>query len=320
MRLKPPRHVALLGAQREELTCCAVLKELAGAGGRVALVTAGWQEEEGDDAALAEAIGLPATNLKLYERAARALGRDPEFADALHQLQRQLKEVRRLYNVRLAAAMEAVAALLAEPDSELVHTQRDFAFQTLRDIDRGHLDYVAVLRHDFAEHWRFWERPALASERAEIEAQLADTEVIVVAGGHVAVLLNRLRLFRFSELTAERQVVAWSAGAMVLSPRIVLFHDSPPWGPGHPEVFEAGLGVIPRVVALPRGRRRLRLDDAVRVARFARRFEPARCVVLGPGARLDWDGRRWWSEAGVPVLSDSGRTDEVQEWQTQPAA
>jgi hypothetical protein len=44
------------------------------------------------------------------------------------------------------------------------------------------------------------------------------------------------------------------------------------------------------VVPLPHARARLLLDDTPRMAIFARRFAPARCVLLENGTRLDIGG------------------------------
>jgi hypothetical protein len=94
-------------------------------------------------------------------------------------------------------------------------------------------------------------------------------------------------------VTAPPVVIAWSAGAMALTERVLLFHDRAPHGPAHAEFLDAGLGWIPGCVLLPHARRRLRTGDAERMAELARRAAPARCVVLDDGARLDL------SEAGV---------------------
>ena len=68
----------------------------------------------------------------------------------------------------------------------------------------------------------------------------------MIAGGHVASLLNRLALFDVLELAAGKPVIAWSAGAMVLTDRIVLFHDYPPYGSDIAQVLDAGFGLAPR--------------------------------------------------------------------------
>jgi hypothetical protein len=60
-----------------------------------------------------------------------------------------------------------------------------------------------------------------------------------------------------------------------------------PHGVAQTEVFGDGLGVVPRLVLLPHARRRLRVDDPVRMSVLSRRFLPARCVVLDDGARVD---------------------------------
>jgi hypothetical protein len=106
-------------------------------------------------------------------------------------------------------------------------------------------------------------------------------------------------------------VIAWSAGAMALTDRLVLFHDRSPQGPGHPEVFGQGLGVLHGVVLLPHARARLLLDDAPRMAVFARRVAPARCVLLESGTRIDTDGDGT-CPAGTRVLARDGRVATLE--------
>ena len=88
-------------------------------------------------------------------------------------------------------------------------------------------------------------------------------------------------------------VLAWSAGAMVLSEQVVLFHDSPPQGAGNAEILDAGLARCRGIVPLPRASTRLRLNDPVRVAILAGRFRDQACIALDPGSRVTFsDGRR----------------------------
>jgi hypothetical protein len=109
---------------------------------------------------------------------------------------------------------------------------------------------------------------------------------LVVAGGHVGVLLHVLRLFAVS---VPPLVIAWSAGAMALTERVLLFHDRAAHGPSHAEFLDAGLGWLRGCVLLPHARRRLRTDDPLRMAELAVRAAPACCVVLDDGVRLDLD-------------------------------
>jgi hypothetical protein len=134
-----------------------------------------------------------------------------------------------------------------------------------------------------------------------------------VAGGHVAVLLNRLRLFGLAELVGERPVFAWSGGAMVLGERLVLFHDDPPQGAGHAEVLEAGLGLYQGLLPLPHARRRLKLDEPLRVALFARRFADLTCVALDDGATLCLEHGRWvpWGGDGARRLLPDGSLEAL---------
>ena len=96
----------------------------------------------------------------------------------------------------------------------------------------------------------------------------------------MGVLAEVLHLFNVAA-ALRSPVIAWSAGAMALADRIVLFGDRSAHGPGHPEVYGSGLSVVRDVVLLPHAKARLLLDDAPRMAVFAQRFAPARCVLLG---------------------------------------
>ena len=111
-------------------------------------------------------------------------------------------------------------------------------------------------------------------------------------------------------------MIAWSAGAMALADRIVLFHDRSPRGPGHPEVYGSGLSLLRDVVLLPHARARLLLDDVPRMAVFARRFAPARCILLEAGARIEVvrgvDQRRRHWPPGVRVIAEDGRVTALE--------
>jgi len=132
---------------------------------------------------------------------------------------------------------------------------------------------------------------------------------VVLAGGRVDVLAHVLHLFNVAAVIRS-PVIAWSAGAMALAERIVLFGDRAPQGPGFPEVHGSGLSLVRGAVVLPHARARLRLDDAPRMAVVARRFAPDRCVLLDPGARVDTDGSGSWPP-GTRVLGEDGQVTVV---------
>ena len=88
----------------------------------------------------------------------------------------------------------------------------------------------------------------------------------------------------------ELPVVAWSAGAMALTSKVVLFHDYAPRGSHEAEVFDRGLGRVPGVIALPHARRRLRLEDRARCVRSGAPLPrpPAACSsTTGPQRSSD---------------------------------
>ncbi len=312
-RVRRARHVVLLGPQRNEPTVGRVVSDLA-LEGPVATVTAGWQERETEDDELNAALGVPAVNLRLFERGEEALAEDPELVAVHDELRERLVLIRRAYNVRLARLIEAWSALVRMRGApEILDPERDATLGMIRTLDREHVRRVRRIRERTAEKVQLSDRASIGRHAEEIARIIRDSEAVVLAGGHVAVLLNRLNLFLVGDMLASKTIIAWSAGAMALCPQIVLFHDSPPQGPGNPEAFEAGLDLYPGLVPLPHARKRLRLDDAARTRRFATRFAPARCALLDPGTRLEWRRRGWRAVGEAWQLGPEGGLEAIGE-------
>ncbi|HEU5058038.1 MAG TPA: hypothetical protein VFU21_16015 [Kofleriaceae bacterium] len=297
-----PAQVILLGPQNGSADLGAVLREQ-GVSGRVALVTAGWQEREADDAALVAALGLPVVNLRLHARADEVFAADPPLTAAWKARQELLRHLQDFYRVRLDYiddAARAISVRLVEP--ELLEQEWQVSVDLFRQLDRDHLERCVAIHAGFEARWRLGERPVIARHRSELGALVAGSDAVVVAGGHVASLLNRMKLFDLIGLAAGKLLVAWSAGAMVLTDRIVLFHDHPPFGKAIAQVLEAGFALAPDVVVLPDPDRRIRLDDRLGIARFAQRMAPATCVAMGRGARIVFERGRPMRASAIRLL------------------
>lgn len=280
--------------------------------GPLVSITAGWQEREGEIAALDEHLGRPVRDLRLYERAEAVFARDAAFHDAYRARQNELRRLQDLYRMRLDHAKAAARELMALPDeSDLLRAARRSAVGALRRIDAGHLHAIRRIHARFEARYGAAHRPDLAEQRAELEHLLDRAQAVCIAGGHVAVLLNRLRLFGLEAALRRKPVVAWSAGAMAISERVVLYHDHPPQGAGNAEVFESGLGLVRGVVLLPQASTRLALVDERRVGLLARRFAPASCCTLEDGSSLRWRGGRLATASGSSRLLRTGRLAPV---------
>jgi hypothetical protein len=300
------RPVVLLGPQRFQPTVATVLDDL-GIRGTVAAVTAGWEERELEDGELREHLGRETVNLRLFWRLEDVFREDPGLKKLLYERYGELRELRRIHQIRLSHQLEAARTLMQENgDDALLDPERSSAIEELRHLDAFHLHRVREVHAAYDARIDGEGRESLARQRAELGEILSGAAVLAIAGGHVGVLTNRLRLFGILERAPALPVIAWSAGAMALSERIVLFHDRPPQGFGNPEILEHGLGHCPGVVPLPHANKRLRLEDPIRVALFARRFAPARCVLLTGGDRWDWNGEEWHGHEGTRVLTREG--------------
>jgi hypothetical protein len=277
-----------------------VLAEL-GVKGPIALVTAGWQERESEDGALGEALGVPAVNLRLHgrseelfaERGAAASRSDRELTAAYKARQERLRHMQVFYRMRLESLDDAAHAIaVRHVDQALIEEEWQVSIDVLRQLDADHLERCRRVHAAFEGAWHPGGRPEVLRHRQELAAILQPAAALVIAGGHVGSLLNRLRLFDVLALARGKPIVAWSAGAMVLTERIVCFHDYPPYGKDIAQVLDAGFALAPGIVVLPDPHRRVRMDDRAGIGRFARRMAPATCLALDAGAALHFeDGR-----------------------------
>jgi hypothetical protein len=222
--------------------------------------------------------------------------------------------------LRLDYALQAVYALqhraasdrLGGTFTERVASPVADAVAAVRALDEAHLARVNEVRGEFFARLQPHDRPVIASHRADVAGLLGSVAALIVAGGHVGVLADVLHLFNVAAVLRS-PVIAWSAGAMALADRIVLFGDRSPQGPGHAEMYGSGLGITRDVVLLPHARARLLLDDTPRMAVFAQRFAPARCVLLESGSRVEFSGDGGGPPPGARIVAEDGHVTTVGE-------
>ena len=235
----------LLGPQNPVANLPAAVESLELGSGRIAIISAGWQEGERDVDAVSEAIGRSLTNLELYRRAETVFGHDPALHEQYRERQHQLKAQQRLYRLRLkqlSLAARQVGAIEPGGDisRDMLRAEQRHAIAQLRALDRHHLHRTELIQADFWGSLAPSSKAIIEEHRRELRSELEGCSLVLITGGNVVVLLNRLRLFGVSELLAEQPVVAWSAGAMALAERVVLFHDRTPQGRRDAEVLGAG--------------------------------------------------------------------------------
>ena len=307
----------VLGPQRPTPNAPACLDELGGTGSLL-VITAGWRHDETDDEALRRHLGPDVVLLPVYtwfEVIAKEL---PDLRAAYRKRQDQLLRLRRLHRLRLHPALDVVRSLWEEGlgDDPIMAEELASAMAHVRSLDEQLLVRCDAIHAAWAERLADLQRHKVVAGLMDKAAEaVAGARTVAITGGHVAVLLNRLRFFGVDAALQRRHqaggnIVAWSAGAMALTDRIVLYYDDPPDGPTHPELLDRGLGLVHDVVLLPHARQRLRLDDRSRVALLAQRFAPTACIGLENGSWLARDGDEWVNRghehAAVRLQTDGG--------------
>ena len=281
--------------------------------GPVVSITAGWRDSEAETDELQSAIEHPIEDLNLYNQAEKIFFQEP----ALHALQRhrqdKLLELQRLYRIRLNTSMSASRKLMLEKgDSDLLKLEQRAAISQVRALDRHHVKRIAAIHEGFDSRRAELQIPRAAELVQSLQQKITDSGLILIAGGHVAVLINRIRMFRLAGVLANKPIIAWSAGAMVLGERIVLFHDNAAQGKRDPEVMDAGLGIVKNIIPLPHANTRLDWSIRNRMALFSRRFAPAKCCTLDNGSMIRLENNRITYASQSSFIMRTGRKDRVK--------
>lgn len=299
---KYPSKIVMLGPQGTTPDIAMALADH-GIRGQVGLVRAGYQERELEDMAMVATLGVPAVNLELHRRGVELFRADTAFTAAYQARQARLRHMQAFYRVRLDKIEDGarnVSVRYVEPT--LLLEEEKVSVDQFRHLDADHIERCDAVRRAFENEWQLDGRPSIAKHRAELAKVIGDCEALVIAGGHVASLVNRLSVFGLLDMLGKRPVFAWGAGAMVLTDRIVLFHDYPPYGSDIAQVLDEGFGLAPGVVVLPDAKRRVNLTATNGIQGFARRMAPLTCVAMDNGDRMVF-------ENGVLTSANATRLD-----------
>jgi peptidase E len=321
-----PGPLVILGPQRPAPNLAQVLKHHQ-VSGRLAVITGGWRHDEDELEALQRDLGASRiVHLPIYQWFDEVHAAEPVLAKAYNARQQKIRLYKQAYKTQLAATMNAVADLqdLVVKDPALFQSELEFTLQALRAIDARTVERVNEIRNEFPAATCPWEYPEARERHARIKDSLAECDALLIAGGHVGVLRNRMYFLGMDLLLGpfvERGglVAAWSAGAMTLADRILLFYDDPPDGRGEAEILDSGLRLTPGVIWLPHGKRRLRHEDTARMARLAFRLAPHQAVAMENGAWVEHMDGHWRAKGArgeVWMIASNGHFTPISEGQT----
>lgn len=297
-------HVTVLGPQRRTTATRTAVAELVPTGS-VATINAGWRERESADTELGEVLGGRMVNLRLYRRWQELTEEDPDYTAAERELTELLEEQQAVYAQRLFHAVAAIEEVNRRDKMSAVRAAAVAdGIRSLRALDTWHLAEVAASRHRFYQQTAIGERPSVVRHRRELAELVDDCEGLVITGGHVGVLLHLLHVFGIASMI-DKPVITWSAGAMALSDRVVLFGAHRPAGRRLPEVWAEGLGVFSGVLTFPHPRHRLPMHDPYQLALLARRFKAWTCLLFDEGVRVDLSGS-WPPPVGARWITRDG--------------
>ncbi|HSN98430.1 MAG TPA: Type 1 glutamine amidotransferase-like domain-containing protein [Candidatus Nanopelagicales bacterium] len=295
-------------------------------------------------------IGLPSdwrdgfdhalTNLSLLAELNALVARAPELGEAWAELRRAEQTARRFYlehNAHLLALFRrtlreardlephlsvplllsregptggarpltcyALARQLRQALATL-EANDDHLFQLLGEIERRALDAAGLAYH-----------PAWRAARERLEHRILTASSILLFGGRLDLLLDALRFFRLRDPLAEAlrrgaQLVAMSAGAMVLCQRVIVYDDFAET-PRDFQLYDRGLELVRDLQLFPHCMERIQTDDPDNLAYLARRFRNQVCVGLNQRSFLLMEpspprATSWGTDDAVVVFGPDG--------------
>ena len=130
------------------------------------------------------------------------------------------------------------------------------ACKHVQSVDRNCLKRLRQIKHEFDAILTPWLHDSAIPLHEQIIDILDRCSGLIITGGHVAILRNRLAFFGLGGITAKlyhggQTNLRLVCRSNVFDDQIVLFHDSPPWGEGRTEILDTGMGLLPKTVLLP---------------------------------------------------------------------
>jgi peptidase E len=289
--------IYIMGPQRPTPNLPEVLEERL-PDGPLCVISSGWRHDEEDLEALQADLKRDLLPIPLYRWFDSLGSKEPELAKQHADRQRMIRRFKKMYRMHLHTLLDLwtrTQDFKDESTAAFFGSEEKFACQSVQSIDRHALERLDGLRNLFPELSTPWTHPSALPYFQEIRERLDRSSGLLITGGHVAILRNRMFFFGLQKLLADfiakgKPIFSWSAGAMALAEKIVLFYDDPPEGEGHAELLDSGLGFLPAIF-LPHAAERLDLGDRERISRFSRRFAPDTCIALESGALLSYDGK-----------------------------
>ena len=247
MRADPPGVTLrpLLGPQRFLTTAGAVVRGL-GVDGPVATITAGWEERESDDGELDAVLDGRASNLRLYARPRTSSTVTRRCADASLALRDAMDDLSGALHGRLDHGLDAVTRCGRRTGRD---GRRRGGLDDAVDAVRRPSTVVPrrgprALRRGVLPVWLSSAARSSTSTGPEVgRGRSTARSALAVAGGHVGYPAVDASSSS-SGGAADLPVVAWSAGAMAMCDRVVLFHDTV--ARRGRELWDRGLGRRPR--------------------------------------------------------------------------
>ena len=290
--------------------------------GPLALISAGWRHGENEHAALNRDLKRPIELLPLYSWFDELGSIEPELSQRSKTRQHQIKAYKNAYRLQLHAALGLWTRMqeLAEHNPEVHDADVQDALGFVKQIDERAIERLNTIRADFSDLETPWLHPSVQPMYEQIKSTLDKSSALLIAGGHVALLRNRMYFFGLHQLIQEflaagKPVFAWSAGAMAITNRIILYYDDPPFGKGIPEVLDTGIGNVPHLILLPHAKTRLRVDNQHRIQQFAQRFAPDICLTLENGALLSWKDNFMRNIGGKGSSMKIGQDGSLTNWE-----
>jgi peptidase E len=254
-------------------------------------------------------------NLSLLTELDGVLGGAPELAEAFRELRRAEATARRFYLEHNAHTIDLFRRTLREakaqaPDLDLSSLLADLAhptgpgslvrhalarelrraFRTLESNDDHLFELLGEIERRAFDNAGVGYHPGFRATKDRLERRILSASTIFLFGGRLDLLLGALRFFRLRDAFVEAlrrgaQIVAVSAGALVLCERVIVYDDFAET-PRDFQLYDRGLGIVQDIQVLPHCMERIQTDDSDNLAYLARRFRHHACVGLNQRSLL----------------------------------
>ena len=159
--------------------------------GSLCVISTGWRHDEEDIDALESDLDRELTCIPLYRWFDSLGAKEPALSKQHAERQRLIRKFKKMYRMHLHTLLDLWQETQDWQEDGFFDAEEEQACKAVQNMDKHALERLENLRGLFPDLAKPWTHPSAAPYYSKIKEAFEKSSGLLIAGGHVAILLGR---------------------------------------------------------------------------------------------------------------------------------